>query len=154
MYSCSSPLGFFIDWDFSLGHMSMDLSSVFAAPSSPVVPLVTGTSIQVASPQGCIPSLAGPEPSGPLSYSGQQLNGSGGYLNVLPAGPTPSLGPLGTQMKAVGTPEVTFSLPLCCATEALRGFPCSSAHCPRRAPIGCQGGQQCQDLSRNQSPDG
>ena len=73
MYSCSSTLIFFIDWDFSLGHMSMDLSSVLATLLSPVFPSVTGTSIQVASPQGCIPGLAGPKPSGPLNYPGQQL---------------------------------------------------------------------------------
>ena len=132
-------INFLIDWDFSLGHMSMDLPSVLAALSSPMVPSVTRTSTQVASPHGCIPGLAGPEPSGPLIYPGQHLHGSRGYLNVVPAGPTPSLGPLGTQMEAVGTPQVTIWLPLCCATEALQGFPCSSPQCPRRATIGCQG---------------
>ena len=49
---------------------------------------------------------------------------------------------------------MTISLPLCCATEALRGFPCSSPQCPRRVTTGCQGGQQCQVPSRNQLPDG
>ena len=49
---------------------------------------------------------------------------------------------------------MTMSLPLCCATEALRGFPCSSPQCPRRVTIRCQGGQQCQDPSQNQPPDG
>ena len=157
MYLCSSALIFFIDWDFSLGDMSMDLSnlsSVLAALSSPMVPSVTGTINQVASPQGCTPGLAGPEPSGLLNNPRQNLHGSRGYLNVVPAGPTPSLGPLGTQREAVGTPEVTISLPLCCATEALRAFPCSSPQCPRRVTIGCQGGQQRQDPSRNQPPDG
>ena len=49
---------------------------------------------------------------------------------------------------------MTISLPLCCATEALQGFPCSSPQCHRRATIRCQGGQQCEDSSRNQPPDG
>ena len=154
MYLCSSALIFFIDWDFSLGHMSMNLSSVLAALSSPMVPSGTGTNNQLASLHGCIPGSAGPEPSGPLINPGQHLHGSRGYLNVVPAGPAPSLGPLGTQREAVGTPEVTISLPLCCATEAPRGFPCSSPQCPRRVTIGCQGGQKCQDPSLNRQPDG
>ena len=54
--------------------MRMDLPSVLAARSSPVVPSVTGTSIQVASPQDCTPGLASPEPSGPLNYPGQHLH--------------------------------------------------------------------------------
>ena len=77
MYLCSSALLFFIDWDFSLGHMSMDLSSVLAALSSPMVPSVTGTINQVASPHGCLPGLAGPEPSGPLINPGQHLHKDG-----------------------------------------------------------------------------
>ena len=40
--------------------MSMNLSSVLAALSSYGVPLVTGTNIQVVSPQGCTSGLAGP----------------------------------------------------------------------------------------------
>ena len=99
MYLCSSALTFFIDWDFSLGYMSMDLSSVLAALTSPMVPSVTGTNNQVASPHGCLPGLAGPEPSGPLINPGQHLHGSRRYLNVVPAEPTPSLGPLGTKNK-------------------------------------------------------
>ena len=154
MNLCSSASIFFIDCVFPLGHMSMDLPSVLAALSSHRVPSVTGTSIQVASPHACTPGLAGPEPSGPLIHPEQHLHGSRGYLNVVPAGCTPSLCPLGTIMEAVGTPEVTISLPLCCATEALRVFPCSSLQCPRRATIGCQGGQQCEDPSRNKVPDG
>ena len=154
MYLCSSAFILFIDWDFSLGHMTMDLPNDLAALPSPMVPSVTGTSIQVASPQGCTRGLAGPEPSDPLIYLGQHDSGGRGDLNLVPAGPTPSLGPLGIQMEAVGTLEVTNSLPLCGATETLRGFPCSSPHCPRRATIGCQGRQQCQDPSGNQPPDG
>ena len=154
MYLCSSALIFFVYWDFSLGHMSMDLSSVLAALSSPMDPSVTGTINQIASLHSCLAGLAGPGPSSPLINPVQQLHGSRGYLNVFSAGPTPSLGPLGNQREAVGTPEVTISLPLCCATEALRGLPCSSPQCPRRANFGCQGGQQSQDPSRNQPPDG
>ena len=67
---CSSALIFYIDWDFSLGHMSMDLSSVLAALSSHGLPSVTRTNIQVASPQGCTPGLAGPEPSGTFIHPG------------------------------------------------------------------------------------
>ena len=58
---------------FSLGHMSMDLSSVFAALFSHGDPLVTGTNIQVASPQGCTPGLARPEPSGTFFLPEQHL---------------------------------------------------------------------------------
>ena len=76
MYLCSSALIFYIDWDFSLGHMSMDLSSVLAALSSRGVSSVTGTNIQVASPQGCTPGLAGPEPSGTFIHPGQHLQDS------------------------------------------------------------------------------
>ena len=91
---------------------------------------------------------------GAFIHLGQHLHGSRGYLNVVPAGPTTPLGPQGTQMEAVGMPEVTISLPLCCATEALRGFPCCSPQCPRRATIACQGGHHFQDPSPNVPPDG
>ena len=43
----------------------MDLSSVLDALSCHGVPSVTRTNTQVASPQGCTPGLAGPEPSAP-----------------------------------------------------------------------------------------
>ena len=92
MYFVSSTLVFYVDWDFSLGNMSMDLSSILAALTSHGVPLVTGTAIQVASPQRCTPGLAGPEPSGPFIHPGHHLHGSRGYLNVVPAGPAPPLG--------------------------------------------------------------
>ena len=147
MYLSSSAFIFYIDRDSSLGHMSMDLSRVLATISSHGIPSVTGTNIQVASPQGCTPGLACPEPSG-------TLHGSRGYLNVVPAGSAPCLGPVGTQMEALGTPEVIILLPVCCVTEVLRGFPCSSPQCPSRATIGCQGGEQCEELIRNQPPDG
>ena len=45
-------------------------------------------------------------------------------------------------------------LSLCCATEALRGFPCTRPQFPRRATIGCQGGHNCDDPSQNYPPDG
>ena len=51
----------------------MDLSSFHAALSSRGVPSVTGTSIQAASLQGCIPGLANPEPSGTIIHPGQHL---------------------------------------------------------------------------------
>ena len=154
MYLCSSALIFFIDWDFSLGHMSMDMPSVLAALSSPMVSSVTGTGIQVASPQGCTPGLAGPEPSGPLNYPGPHLHGSRGYLNVVPAGPIPSLAPQGIPVNTVGPQEAMISLPLCCATEALRGFPCSSPECSRRSRIPCRGGHQDEDPIGHQPPHG
>ena len=48
-----------------MGHTSMDLSSVLAALISHGFPSVTGNTIQVASPQGCTPGLAGHEPPAP-----------------------------------------------------------------------------------------
>ena len=56
--------------------MNMDLSSVLAALTSHGVPSVTGTTIQVASPQGCTPGVAGAEPSGPFIHPGQHFHGS------------------------------------------------------------------------------
>ena len=53
--------------------MSMDVSSDLTALSSHRVPSVTGINIQVASPQGCTPGLAGPEPSGTFIHPGQRL---------------------------------------------------------------------------------
>ena len=154
MQLCSSAIIFLIDWHFLLVHLSMELSSVLAALSSYGVLWVTGTNIQFASPQCSIPGVANPEPSGTFIHPGQHLHGGGGYLNVVPAGPTPPLGPQGTQMDAVGAPEVSISLPLCCATKPLRGFPCSSPQCPRRATIACQGGNHFEDPSQNFLPDG
>ena len=74
IHLCSSALIFYVDWDFSLGHMSMDLSSVLAALSSHGVPSVNGTNMQVASPQGYDPVLAGIEPSHIFIHPGQQLH--------------------------------------------------------------------------------
>ena len=126
MYLVSSALLFYIDWDFLLGCMGMDLSSVLAAVTSSGVLSFTGKTIQVASPQGCTRRPAGPEPSGSFIQLQEYLHGSRGYQNAFPAGPTPPFIPQGTQIKAVSTPEVKISLPLCCVTEGLRVFPCSS----------------------------
>ena len=62
MYLCSSAFFPYIDCNFSVGHISMDLSSVLAALSSNGVSAVTGTNIHVASRQGCTLGIAGPEP--------------------------------------------------------------------------------------------
>ena len=113
----------------------MDLSSFLAALPSRGVPSVTRTNIQAASAQGCTPGLAGPEPSSTFINPGEHLHGSRGYLNVVPAGPIPSLAPHGIPVHVVGPQEVTISLPLCCAFEALRGFPWSSPVCRRRSRI-------------------
>ena len=75
MYLCSSALISYIDWNFSLGHMSMDLSSVLAALYYHGVPSVTGTNIQVASLQGCTLGPASPEFSGTFIHPGQHLQG-------------------------------------------------------------------------------
>ena len=119
MYLYSSSLSASMDGDFSLGDMSMELSSVLAAPCSHGVPWVTRTNMVVVAPQGCTLGPAGPEPSGTFIHPRQHLHGSTGYLNVVPPGPTTSLGPGGTQLEGVGIPEVTILLPLCRATETL-----------------------------------
>ena len=118
MFLVSSALRFYVDWDFFLRHMSMDLSSGVAALSSHGVPSVTKTTIQVASPQGFTADLASPELSGPFNHPGQYLDGSRGYPNVVPAGAAPPLGSQGMQVEPVGTLQATFPLPLCCPTEA------------------------------------
>ena len=62
--------------------MSIELSSVLTALTSPMVPSVTGTNNQVASPHGCFPGLTGPEPSGPLINPGQHLQALCGQDDV------------------------------------------------------------------------
>ena len=121
MYLCSSALIFFTDWDFSLGHMSMDLSNLLAVLSSHGVPSVTGTKIEVASPQGCSLGLASPDPSGNFIEPGQHLHSSRGYLNDVPAGPIPSLAPQGVPVNTVGPQEVTMSTPPCAAQQKHSG---------------------------------
>ena len=49
----SPALILYVDWGFSPGHMSMDLSSVLAALTLNGVPSVAARTIQMASPQGC-----------------------------------------------------------------------------------------------------
>ena len=73
LHLLSSELIFYAEWNFSLGLMSMDLSSVPAAFTSHGLPSVTGTTIEVASPQACTPGLAGLEPSGTFIHPGQHL---------------------------------------------------------------------------------
>ena len=123
MYLWSSALIFYIDSDFPLGHMSMDVSSVLAALSSHGVPWVTGTNIQVASPRGCTPGLAGSEPSGTFIHPGQHLHGSTGYLNVVPAGPIPSLAPQGIPVNPVGPQEIKISPPPVLRNRSTQGIP-------------------------------
>ena len=54
----SSASMFFIDSEFSWAVMSMDLAIALAALASSGLPLVPGTTLQVASLHGCIWSLA------------------------------------------------------------------------------------------------
>ena len=110
--------------------MSINLSSVLAPLSSNGVPSVTGTNIQVRSLQGCIPGLAGPEPSGTFIHPGQPFHGSRGYLNTDPVGPLPPLAPPGLPVNTVGPQEVPISLLLCCATGALRDCPAQPQSVP------------------------
>ena len=65
MYLVSSASFCYANVNFSSGHMSMDLSSVLATFTSHGVPPVTGTTIQVASPQGYTAVLAGLSPAAP-----------------------------------------------------------------------------------------
>ena len=106
-------MSIFFDWDFSLGPMSMDLSSVLAALSSHGVLLVTGTNIQVASLQACTPGLGGPEPSGTFIQPGHHLHGSRDYLNVVRACSSPPLGPQGHPNGRCSNAGNDISLPLC-----------------------------------------
>ena len=122
----------------------MDLSSVPAAVTSPGVPSVTGTTMQVANPQHCTPGRVGPEPYGTFIHPGQHLYGSRCYLN---AGHPPLLDPRGTQLGAAGTREVTMQFSLRCTTEAPRPLSCCSPQCPRRATTACQGDFHFQDPS-------
>ena len=130
----------------------MDLASVVAALASVGVRVSGSTpnsSVQVDSSRACPTGLAGPEPSGTINDPGQHFHGSRGYLNVVPLvsqpQPTPQYGPV----DPAASGEVTITLPWCCANEALRGMPCASPSCPRRAQISSCGNPDYHNPSRN-----
>ena len=131
----------------------MDLASVVAALASVGVRVsgsAPNSSVQVDSSRACPPSLAGPEPSGTINDLGQRFHGSRGYLNVasqpFSPQPVPQYGPV----DPAASGEVTITLPWCCANEALRGMPCASPSCPRRAHISsCGDPDYHYDPSRN-----
>ena len=130
----------------------MDLASVVAALAS-VGARVSGSapnsSVRVDSSRACPPGLAGPEPSGTIHDLGQHFHGSRGYLNAasVASHPQPALqhGPV----DPAASGEVTITLPWCCANEALRGMPCASPSCPRRAHISSCGDPDYHHPSRN-----
>ena len=64
--------------------MCTDFSSVLAALTSHGAPSVTGTTIEVASPQGCTAGLAGPERSCTFNHPEQ-------HLQILPSFHKPKL---------------------------------------------------------------
>ena len=116
----------------------MDLASVVAALASVGVRVSGSTpnsSVQVDSSRACPTGLAGPEPSGTINDPGQHFHGSRGYLNVVPLVSQPQLAPQYGPVDSAAPGDVTITLPWCCANEALRGMPCASPSCPRRAQI-------------------
>ena len=130
----------------------MDLASVVAALASVGVRVSSSapnSSVQVDSSRACPPGLAGPEPSGTINDLGQHFHGSRGYLNVASVvsapQPAPQYGPVDPAVPG----EVTVTLPWCCANEALRGMPCASPSCPRRAHISSCGDPDYHNPSRN-----
>ena len=130
----------------------MDLASVVAALASVGV-CVSGSapnsSVQVDSSRACPPGLAGPEPSGPIHDLGQHFHGSRGYLNVASVASHPQPAPQYGPVDPAASGEVTITLPWCCANEALRGMPCASPSCPRRAHISSCGDPDYHHPSRN-----
>ena len=116
----------------------MDLASVVAALASVGVRVsgsAPNSSVQVDSSRACPPGLAGPEPSGTIHDLGQHFHGSRGYLNVASVASHPQPAPQYGPVDPAASGEVTVTLPWCCANEALRGMPCASPSCPRRAHI-------------------
>ena len=104
----------------------------------------------VDSSRACPPGLAGPEPSGTTHDLGQLLHGSRGYLNVASVVSAPQPAPQYGPVDPAASGEVTITLPWCCANEALRGMPCASRSCPRRAHISsCGDPDYHYDPSRN-----
>ena len=130
----------------------MDLASVVAALASVGV-RVSGSapnrSVQVDSSRACPPGLAGPEPSGTINDLGQHFHGSRGYLNVASVASHPQPAPQYGPVDPAASGEVTITLPWCCANEALRGMPCASPSCPRRAHISSCGDPDYHNPSRN-----
>ena len=131
----------------------MDLASVVAALASVGVRVSGSTpnsSVQVDSSRACPTGLAGPEPSGTFHDPGQHFHGSRGYLNVASQPFSPQPAPQYGPVDPAASGEVTITLPWCCANEALRGMPCASPSCPRRADISsCGGPDYHYDPSRN-----
>ena len=130
----------------------MDLASVVAALASVGVRVsgsAPNSSVQVDSSRACPPGLAGPEPSGTINDLGQHFHGSRGYLNDASVVSAPQLAPQYGPVDPAAPRDVTITLPWCCANEALRGMPCASPSCPRRAHISSCGDPDYQNPSRN-----
>ena len=130
----------------------MDLASVVAALASVGVRVsgsAPNSSVQVDSSRACPPGLAGPEPSGTINDLGQPFHGSRGYLNVASVASHPQPAPQYGPVDPAASGEVTITLPWCCANEALRGMPCASPSCPRRAHISSCGDPDYHNRSRN-----
>ena len=130
----------------------MDLASVVAALASVGVRVsgsAPNSSVQVDSSRACPPGLAGPEPSGTIHDLGQHFHGSRGYLNVASVASHPQPAPQYGPVDPAASGEVTITLPWCCANEALRGMPCASPSCPRRAHISSCGDPDYHNPSRN-----
>ena len=130
----------------------MDLASVVAALASVGVRVSGSTpnsSVQVDSSRACPTGLAGPEPSGTINDPGQHFHGSRGYLNVASVVSAPQLAPQYGPVDPAASGEVTITLPWCCANEALKGMPCASPSCPRRAQISSCGDPNYPNPSRN-----
>ena len=130
----------------------MDLASVVAALASVGVRVSGSTpnsSVQVDSSRACPTGLAGPEPSGTINDPGQHFHGSRGYLNVASQPFSPQPAPQYGPVDSAAPGEVTITLPWCCANEALKGMPCASPSCPRRAHISSCGDPDYHNPSRN-----
>ena len=130
----------------------MDLASVVAALASVGVRVsgsAPNSSVQVDSSRACPPGLAGPEPSGTIHDLGQHFHGSRGYLNVASVASYPQPAPQYGPVDPAAPGEVTITIPWCCANEALRGMPCASPSCPRRAHISSCGDPDYHNPSRN-----
>ena len=130
----------------------MNLASVVAALASVGVRVsgsAPNSSVQVDSSRACPPGLAGPEPSGTIHDLGQHFHGSRGYLNVASVASHPQPAPQYGPVDPAAPGEVTITIPWCCANEALRGMPCASPSCPRRAHISSCGDPDYHHPSRN-----